>query len=797
MARPTGRERQWPLYITIGSTTYPFPIMNNENGVPVWNVDRVPDLMGQGSDLDYQERGYRSFHSGMGWGQHLVDNVYHGAINMDMRFPMQGIRGPLITSITALPELLSNTGFETAGSGGTDVFGTWDETAGDGEIARVTTPDPVHGGTYGANLTSGPNRNTKVAQTISGLVAQAKYTVSFWTYSAAGGGLARYGIYDVSNGADITAITAVAVGQDSTWRETSVEITTPAGCTSIRLDLWCGATENDEVYFDDASIVRSSKNATVGVTGLFEKGTKIYAISGKWVNEITPSTDALTNTASFPYDLTTSNTGAIGTVGVNFDGNVIIGVTTASNANMVSFDGTNFDVLADNSPPKGAYLARYWEDSDWRLAVTYLAGGTTPSVAWMAQGADPEDNPLPWSAAYGVGDTSSTLTGIAAHERTLYIGASDGLYVLDGQAGRAPLLIPAMPRDSTNGVNLAISPDGNVWYPTVAGLYLFDPNQGTIDDVTPGRGLPHRSVVQGTVTAITFFRAWTYLALYDGTHSYIMAGRRREEGEPGFGPYIWHGALAKISSTKVTSMLVSSLTTPPRLWLGLLSGNVAYFRLPSKGDNPLLDSTYRYTTAAGYLYIGADDMGIPGMRWNIQDVVVEGYGLSATKTLSVYERRDANQLDDASTGWVALQTGIATDGRTVISPTGDKRFSRVEWGIMLANSDADSTVTHIVRSLAAKAARRATKKDLISTTILLSDEAISRLGIQNRYAVDTLATQLDTLDALNPVTVKHFFLTGSGSSITALVTNIRKRVVQQKGDSAASLAYDLTLKVVS
>ena len=761
-----GRERPWDITLlgTDGVTSYPFTIFRVKD-VPQWSVRREPDIAGQAGGTQDIEQAYRSTHSGFGWGQYQPNTYHYGTSGVggtnstggcDCRFPQQAIVGPLVTTLTL-----------------------------------------------------------------------------------------------------------------------------------------------------------SSTNSTVGVTGIFEKNSKIYTISGKYVNEIDPATDAVSAAGGFPYDLTTGNAGAIGTVGVPFDGNVIIGMTTASAANMVSFSGTStFTVLTDGSPPadgnvpKGAYLARYYADTDWVLAAMFLSG-SNPSVAWIAQGAalGTTENWTGYAGDYGVSDQSATMSGLCAVDRTLFPGMSDGAYYVEGQAQRAPLLIPAMPRASTNGVNIMATDEGNVIYPCASGLYLYDPNNGTIDNIAPGRGLPDRSGIFGTYTAIASFRAWTFVAVYDGTHSYIMAGRRREENEPGFGPYIWHGALAKIASTKVTSMFVSSLVSPPRLWLGLLSGNVAYIKLPSNGDNPLLDSAnYRYA-ASGSLYYGADDFGIGGMRWNLEDVILEAEGLDANTTVQIWERRDLNSgtaqvetatvlgtigpagagnatvivtaanmsgtpktvsvavanddtasqvatkirttlaadvtvgaffsvsgsganvvltvksvvandatmnisiangtcsgLTTAATSsnttagvdsWVSVQT-VSSNGRTAIATTGDKRFSRAELRLDITNGSSGSTP--VIRVLAGHASRRPVMRDVISTTVILSDEMLSRLGIQTRYSAQDLLTQLKNLDVYSPTTLTHWW-TGSESTNTVLLTALRPRVAMQEGDKAVGMVADLEMKV--
>lgn len=627
-----GRKNQWDFTVTNSSVEWPF-ICYRPKGVPAWDIKREPDVAGQYQSAQTKPRAYRSTHSGFGWGQFLVDNVYHYCTNLDARFPQTIILGPLVTTVTL-----------------------------------------------------------------------------------------------------------------------------------------------------------SSTDSTNGVTGMFENGSYIYPISGKYVNRIDPSDDSVAAAGGFPYDLTTSNTGAVGTVGVTFDGNVIIGMTTASGANMVSFNGSStFTVLNDSTPaalPKGAYLATFYEDSDERLACVFLSG-SNPSVAWIAQGATITEtsNWTGYAGDYGVGDTSITLTGLTALERTLYIGTTKGMYFID-RSGRAPLLIPAMPRNANNGKNLMAGEDGLIWFPSKSGLSLYDPAGGTIDNVSPGRSQPDRSGIAGLYTALAQFRAWTFVSVYDGTDSYIMAGRRREEGEPGFGPYIWHGALAKIASTEVKSMLVSSLTDPPRLWIGLKSGNVAYIKLPANGDNPLLSSTYRYA-ASGSIYWGADDWGIGGMRWQLSDIVLEAEGLSSNTYVQVYERRDLGS-------WTQLGSNVTSSGRTVITPTTDKRFNRCELRLDITNNS--STSTPVVRVLTGNALPRPTMRDVIYTTVLLDDETLSKLGLNTRKSAQQFLTEIKTWDAGAPVTLKHYW-SGTETSETAVVISIHPRVIEQEGDEPARYVADLVMKI--
>lgn len=526
------------------------------------------------------------------------------------------------------------------------------------------------------------------------------------------------------------------------------------------------------------------------VTGFVEKGSIVYAVAGKWVNKITlnaaPASDAVASTGGWPYDLTTSNANAVGTVGVEFDGNIVFGMTVAAaaSANMVIFDGTNWTVMDGANTPNGIYLVKYWGDTDYQIACCFNYSGT-PSVAWAAQGATltTGENWQGYTGSYGVGDTSSSFTGLAAVERTLFPAMNDGLYYIDGRSGRAPRLIAAVPRDSNNGVNTFADSTGKVWYPTKAGLLLYDPASGVIDDISPGRALPNDSGIIGPCTAFAQFRSWTYASVYDGTNSYIMAGRPREAGEPGYGSYIWHGALAKIASDKVTSMHISALVSPPRLLMGLNSGDVKSIILPSNGDNPLSDSAATFAAAGSVVY-GADDYGGGGMRWNLETVVCETEMNHADSTVIVYERRDLGS-------WTQIGSTITTSGRTVITPASDKRFSRIELRFDMVNGA--STGTPVVRVLAGQALPRPSLRNVIYTTVVLDDDALSLLGVPHRSAAQDLSTELETYDSAATYTLKHHW-SGSEVSETVEVISFDRRIAYSEELKASVYLADLIFK---
>ena len=129
---------------------------------------------------------------------------------------------------------------------GSFVFGTngWTETDGDGSAVASASEWIV--------LVAGATANTKISQTIA-VTADEDYVVTFWTWVASGDGPGRWGVYDVTNSADIIARRSTEI--TSTSREpVKATFKAPSGCEQVRIDLWCSETNGDETEYDDVGL---------------------------------------------------------------------------------------------------------------------------------------------------------------------------------------------------------------------------------------------------------------------------------------------------------------------------------------------------------------------------------------------------------------------------------------------------------------------------------------------------------------------------------------------------------------
>lgn len=148
--------------------------------------------------------------------------------------------------------LVSNPGFETAGAGGADVFGSWTEHAGDGSIVDELVN--VQSGSHAVKLVTGASADTYVAIAIS-VTPGVTYTV---TIPARGDGTyaGRYGILDAISGLWIKGIGSTGVTA-AAYSNVNTSFVAPTGCTSVSLYLYCPSTGLD-TFFDDISVTAPS-----------------------------------------------------------------------------------------------------------------------------------------------------------------------------------------------------------------------------------------------------------------------------------------------------------------------------------------------------------------------------------------------------------------------------------------------------------------------------------------------------------------------------------------------------------
>lgn len=141
-------------------------------------------------------------------------------------------------------QLVENAEFEIDGAG-PPAFENWSQSIGAGDSITKETTDPIKYG-QSPKLTNGGSGNTYLYQDIT-VESNCGYRIKF-TSCGNGSVGGRYRIYDVDNGADIVPIT----GTDNTglgqFRNVTEEITTPGGCTTLRLYFYAPSTAGWSVF---------------------------------------------------------------------------------------------------------------------------------------------------------------------------------------------------------------------------------------------------------------------------------------------------------------------------------------------------------------------------------------------------------------------------------------------------------------------------------------------------------------------------------------------------------------------
>lgn len=158
--------------------------------------------------------------------------------------------GPSNAPRASASELVTNGGFETAGGGGADVFGSWSESAGDGSITDDT--GAPYAGTHDCLLTAGASANTYVTQNIT--VVPYNYYRLTMRVMGDGTNAGRYRVYDVSNSVNILDTTSTGATSATAYSYLPYFFYAPSGCTSVQIRLICPTANGGHAHFDSVSL---------------------------------------------------------------------------------------------------------------------------------------------------------------------------------------------------------------------------------------------------------------------------------------------------------------------------------------------------------------------------------------------------------------------------------------------------------------------------------------------------------------------------------------------------------------
>jgi hypothetical protein len=156
---------------------------------------------------------------------------------------------------------------DTTGRLSTDVFSSWSEVNGNGQVFLDTSAPQT--GSNCVGIITGASSSSSIYQQPT-VVPYRQYTATF--YAKGDGTYAgRYEIYDVTNAVSITGVITTGVTANS-WTQVTKTVIAPAGCVSIRLRFYSSATTGVTVYFDNATLQQDSD------TFKWRKNDEDYAI---------------------------------------------------------------------------------------------------------------------------------------------------------------------------------------------------------------------------------------------------------------------------------------------------------------------------------------------------------------------------------------------------------------------------------------------------------------------------------------------------------------------------------------
>jgi hypothetical protein len=287
--------------------------------------------------------------------------------------------------------LVLNSGFETPGGGGADVFANWTETAGTGAIASDAAI--FHLGIVSARLTAGATLNTTLQQNIN-VVAGSTYSFTFWYRVTTANDSARYEILNITAGGNVIALTSTPATDSASWTHYAISFTVPAGCNQVGVLLRCSGTNTQVVHYDDIGLALMTaisfgqastcandvfipnKSQRATLTHIYNYDTSIATYSANLIN------------AALPFNLL-PNPVAAGDF-------LYIGISALA-INYGPFSNVIFD-LAQAAAGNIQGTWEYWSGAAWTaiadfddttILTTYELGGTgvcyinfTPVAGW-------------------------------------------------------------------------------------------------------------------------------------------------------------------------------------------------------------------------------------------------------------------------------------------------------------------------------------------------------------------------------------------------------------------------------
>lgn len=288
----------------------------------------------------------------------------------------------------------------------------------------------------------------------------------------------------------------------------------------------------------------------------------------------------------------------------------------------------------------------FWQTPDGVISQRLIIQDTATSFKHIAEGSDPMVL-ANYSARYVIAGGSYPINSLVAANQMVWFSTAGGLASVDAR-GYSPILNPYLKTMYSNNLNGEVSfyHDGNVYMSTFQGLDRLDVTSAVRRDtphaVQPGIGTSAEHPVYGRCSAICAEGGYLLASFYNGTDSYLLAGRPGVTSilTSGPSPMTWYGPEYHLRGERITHLRVHviSPSNNPCIWVASVADatsipHLRYVLIPkaATGQQELLNNLDSMTGA----YTGT-------MRWATDwEVTFGALDFGDQNSLKYIERYDA------------------------------------------------------------------------------------------------------------------------------------------------------------
>lgn len=385
-----------------------------------------------------------------------------------------------------------------------------------------------------------------------------------------------------------------------------------------------------------------------------------------------------------------------------------------------------------------------------------------------------------WADVVQCGVVDTRANGLVAYGRTVIVGKPEGVFGVNAEGLGVPL-VKRILRDDDNFKGM-ISMDPYIILPHSRGVYRWMP--GYVEAIGIETELLNESIIRGTFTAFVVDGKWLYGALLVGSDTYIMVARDRDEGEAGFGPYVWD-TLVHLSSAECHAIWISGKWDPPRLYFGN-DYNVSYIRLSSGGGAPDVEGTdYRFG-ASGKRYTHRYNFGDWGNKDFTKAAITVKGNHAVNSYWELYYSVDGGAYSKLDVDGNDMK--LTSNGRTIFYLSQTAVGREIQFYFQYTGGIDEAPISEIVR-FEPYAVPQSQKVPLIPITLKLATGVKTDKGVERRTAQE----QLNDLIALSesPTAIA---LEGPWGDISGWLRKLRVTDTAQVGHKETELVVEAVLQ---